>query len=134
MRPEKVDHICFAVKSLEQAVPDFNRLLEIEPFEYYSNEDEKLRVARYQIGEVFLELMEDTTGDGDVAKFIERKGEGFFLISFKVADSQAALDRAREKGFRAIDQSPRPWRNSRYGFLHPEAAHGVLVEFIDEKE
>ena len=91
----------------------------------------KLRVARYKIGEVYFEIMEDTTGDGDVARSIERRGEGLFLVSFKVPDAQEALAEAKRKGYRTIDEKPRPWRNSQYGFLHPSGTNGTLVEFID---
>jgi len=131
MKPERIDHICTVVKDLDSAVENYNRLLDMKPEEFYINEDEKLRVARYKIGEVFFEIMEDTTGDGDVARSIERRGEGLFLISFKVPNAAEALKDAKEKGYKTIDKEPRPWRDSHYAFLHPSSTNGVLVEFID---
>lgn len=131
MKPERIDHICMVVKDLNDAVKNYNRLLDMAPEEFYVNEDEKLRVARYKIGEVYFEIMEDTTGDGDVARSIERRGEGLFLVSFKVPDAQEALAEAKRKGYRTIDEKPRPWRDSQYGFLHPSGTNGTLVEFID---
>jgi methylmalonyl-CoA/ethylmalonyl-CoA epimerase len=119
------------VKDLNDAVKNYNRLLDMAPEEFYVNEDEKLRVARYKIGEVYFEIMEDTTGDGDVARSIERRGEGLFLVSFKVPDAQEALTEAQRTGYRTIDEKPRPWRNSQYAFLHPSGTNGTLVEFID---
>src|SRR5210317_1587029 len=130
MSPERIDHICIAVKDLNSAVLNYDKLLGSQPLEYYENEDECLRVARYKVGEVYFELMEDTSGTGPVAKFIEKRGEGFFCLAFKVEDTKAALDQARAKGFKTIDETPRPWQDTFYAFLRPDSTNGVLTEFI----
>lgn len=134
MRPDRIDHVCLAVKDLKSAVQSYNLLLESQPLEYYENEEESLRVARYKVGEVYFELMEDTTGNGPVAKFIQKRGEGFFCLAFKVKDTNIALEEVREKGFRTIDKEGRPWRDTRYAFLHPSGTNGLLAEFIDGPE
>lgn len=131
MKPDRIDHICIAVRDLKTSVERYDLLLGAPPLEYYENEDESLRVARYKVGEVFFELMEDTTGKGAVAQFINKKGEGFFCMAFKVKDTNSALNEAREKGFRTIDTVGRPWRDTLYGFLHPSGTNGVLAELID---
>ncbi len=88
--------------------------------------------ARYYLGEVGFELMESTTPDGDVAKFIERRGEGIMLISFNVNNTRNAMEELKGKGYPFIGGA-RKFRDCEFAFLHPKAANGVLLEFIDDK-
>jgi methylmalonyl-CoA/ethylmalonyl-CoA epimerase len=93
---------------------------------------EKIKVARYYIGEVAVELMESTAPDGEVAKYIERKGEGFFLISYKVDDLPKAMQELKDKNVKLIDNKPRELFGNRYAFIHhPNKLGGVLTELID---
>ncbi len=91
MKARKVDHICIAVKDLSAARTIYENTLGLELAIEYVAESEKIKVARYYIGEVALELMESTTPDGEVAKFIDKKGEGVFLISYQVDDVAEGL-------------------------------------------
>ncbi|HUT78160.1 MAG TPA: VOC family protein [Polyangia bacterium] len=133
MKLNKIDHICIAVKNLEQAKKQWAPLLgKTEPDDAYIDEPEKINVARYYIGEVGFELMESTTPDGDVAKFIERNGEGVMLISFNVDKTAAAIEEVKGQGYPIIG-SLRDFRACQFAFVHPKATNGVLLEYIDDK-
>ena len=83
MKLNKVDHICIAVKNLDEARKVWEPVLgKSRPDDEYIDKHEKIKVARYWVGEVGFELMESTTPDGDVAKFIKKRGEGIMLISY----------------------------------------------------
>ena len=130
----RVDHICIAVKNLEEAKAKWGPLLgKTEPDDAYVDEPEKINVTRYYLGEVGFELMESTTPDGDVAKFIERNGEGIMLLSFNVDKTQDAIDELTEKGYPFIGGA-RKFRNCEFAFVHPKATTGVLLEYIDDKD
>jgi methylmalonyl-CoA/ethylmalonyl-CoA epimerase len=133
MKLNRIDHICIAVKNLELAKKQWAPLLgKTEPDDAYVDEPEKINVARYYIGEVGFELMESTTPDGDVAKFIEKNGEGVMLISFNVDKTAAAIDEVKGKGYPVIG-GLRDFRECQFAFVHPKATNGVLLEYIDDK-
>ncbi|MBT3176790.1 MAG: methylmalonyl-CoA epimerase [Desulfobacula sp.] len=131
METKKIDHICIAVKNLDKAQKIWEPVLgKSKPDEEYIDESEKIKVARYWVGEVGFELMESTDQDGDVAKFIEKKGEGVMLISFNVDNTRRAMDELQKKGYPFIG-GPRPFRDSEFAFIHPHKMNGVLLEIID---
>ncbi len=100
MKVNKVDHICIAVKDLDEARKVWEPVLgKSKPDDAYIDEPEKIRVARYWVGEVGFELMESTTPDGDVAKFIEKRGEGIMLISFNVDNTREAMGELEKKEY-----------------------------------
>lgn len=132
MKIEKIDHICFAVKDLEKIKKVYKDSFGLIPSCEYVAESEKIKVARYYIGEVALELMESTSPDGDVARFIDARGEGFFLISYKVDDLSKAMQELKEKNIKLIDDKPRELFGNRYAFVHhPNELHGVLTELLE---
>ena len=138
MKPNKIDHICIAVKNLGEARVIWEPLLgKDKPDDEYVDELEKIRVARYWIGEVGFELMESTTSDGDVAKFIENRGEGVMLISLNVDNTREAVKDLQAKGYPFIPDSrgeiARPFRDCEFAFVHPKKLNGVLTEIIDYK-
>jgi methylmalonyl-CoA/ethylmalonyl-CoA epimerase len=138
MNINKMDHICIAVKNLEEAKKVWEPLLgKAGPDDAYVDEPEKIRVARYWIGEIGFELMESTTPDGDVAKFIEKRGEGVMLISFNVANTRQAVAELQAKGYPFIPalngEIARPFRDCEFAFVHPKKLNGVLTEIIDDK-
>jgi len=133
MKVNKIDHICIAVKNLEEARKIWEPILgKPEPDDPYVDELEKIRVARYWLGEVGFELMESTSPDGDVAKFIEKRGEGVMLISFNVDNTRDAIDELKGKGYPFIGGA-RPFRDCEFAFIRPKAVNGVLLELIDYK-
>lgn len=134
MKTNKLDHLSIAVKNLDEARKIWEPILgKSEPDDTYIDESEKIRVARYWLGEVGFELMESTTPDGDVAKFIEKRGEGVMLISFNVDNTREAIDELKEKGYPFIGGA-RQFRDCEFAFIHPKKMNGVLLELIDDKE
>jgi methylmalonyl-CoA/ethylmalonyl-CoA epimerase len=138
MKINRIDHICIAVKNLAEARIVWEPLLgKDSPDDEYVDELEKIRVARYWIGEVGFELMESTTPDGDVAKFIEKRGEGVMLISFNVDNTRDAVIDLQAKGYPFIPDSrgeiARPFHDCEFAFVHPKKLNGVLTEIIDYK-
>ena len=132
MKIEKVDHISIAVKDLEVTKKVYKEDLGLEPAYEYVAPSEKIKVARYFIGEVAVELMESTAPDGEVAKFIASKGEGVFLISYRVADLSRAMQELKEKNVKLIDNKPREIFGTKYAFIHhPDKLSGVLTELIE---
>jgi methylmalonyl-CoA/ethylmalonyl-CoA epimerase len=136
MKINKLDHICIAVKDLESAKKVWEPLLgKSGPDDAYVDEPEKIRVARYWIGEIGFELMESTTPDGDVAKFIEKRGEGVMLISFNVDNTRQAVAELQGKGYSFIPalngEIARSFRDCKFAFVHPKKLNGVLTEIID---
>ena len=132
MKIEKIDHICFAVKDLENTKRIYRESFGLVPEVEYVAQSEHIKVARYYVGDVAVEFMESTSPEGEVAKFIEKRGEGVFLISYKVDDLDAALNELKQKGQRLIDQEPRALFGNRYAFVQrPDKLCGVLTELLD---
>ncbi len=133
MKVNKIDHICIAVKNLAEARKVWEPLMgKDKPDDEYIDEPEKIKVARYYLGEVGFELMESTTPDGDVAKFIEKRGEGIMLISFNVDNTRKAMEEMKGKGYSFIGDA-RKFRDCEFAFVHPRSATSVLLEYIDDK-
>ncbi len=131
MKVNKVDHICIAVKDLEAAKKIWEPIFgKSKPDDSYVDELEKIKVARYWLGEVGFELMESTTPDGDVAKFIEKRGEGVMVVSLNVDDTRKAMEELKRKGYPFIGGT-RPFRDCEFAFVHPKKVNGVLLELID---
>ncbi|HVA41666.1 MAG TPA: VOC family protein [Candidatus Binataceae bacterium] len=133
MKVNKLDHICIAVKNLDAARKVWEPILgKREPDDSYVDEPEKIRVARYWVAGVGFELMESLTQDGDVAKFIAKRGEGIMLISLNVDDTRAAMTELEAQNYPFIGGA-RPFRDCEFAFVHPKAVNGVLLELIDYK-
>ncbi|MFZ4480749.1 MAG: VOC family protein [Rhodoferax sp.] len=133
MKVNKIDHICIAVRDLDGARMIWEPLLgKTGPDDAYVDEPEKIRVARYWLDGVGFELMESTTPDGDVAKFIEKRGEGVMLISFNVNSTRKAVDEIGAMGYPMVG-GLRSFRDCEFAFVHPKKMNGVLLEVIDYK-
>ena len=133
MKVNKVDHICIAVKNLDEARKVWEPVLgKSGPDDEYIDEPEKIKVARYWVGEVGFELMESTKPVGEVARFIEKRGEGVMLISFNVDSTREAMGELQQKEYPFIG-GPRPFRDCEFAFVHPKKMTGVLLELIDDK-
>ena len=138
MKTNKVDHICIAVRNLEEARKIWEPVLgKSGPDDAYIDEPEKINVARYWVGEVGFELMESTTPDGDVARYIEKHGEGVMIISFNVDNTRESVEELKQKDYPFIPDAggevARPFRDCEFAFLHPKKMNGVLTEVIDYK-
>lgn len=133
MQVNKIDHLCIAVRDLESARKIWEPVLgKTGPDDEYVDEPEKIKVARYWVGEVGFELMESTSNDGDVARFIEKRGEGIMLISFNVPDTRDAMAELEARDYEFIGGA-RPFRDCEFAFVHPKKMNGVLLELIDDK-
>jgi methylmalonyl-CoA/ethylmalonyl-CoA epimerase len=131
MKVNKLDHISIAVRNLEAAQKIWQPILgKDRPDDAYIDEPEKIRVARYWVGGVGVELMESLTPDGEVAKYIDKHGEGVMLISLNVVDTRAAMAELGAQGYPFIG-GPRPFRDCEFAFIHPKKVNGVLLELID---
>jgi methylmalonyl-CoA/ethylmalonyl-CoA epimerase len=138
MKVNKVDHICIAVKNLEQARKVWEPILgKTKPDDAYIDEPEKINVARYWVGEIGFELMESTTPDGDVAKYIAKNGEGVMIISFNVDNTRKAVEELKAEEYPFIPDKhgevARPFRDCEFAFIHPKKVNNVLLEVIDYK-
>ena len=134
MKINKIDHLCIAVKNLEVARQTWEPVLgKSEPDDEYIDDLENIKVARYWLGEVGFELMESTTSNGDVAKFIEKNGEGVMLVSFNVDSTRQSMQELENKGYPFIGGA-RPFRDCEFAFIHPKKMNGVLLELIDDKD
>ena len=133
MKTNKIDHICIAGRDLAQARRAWEPVLgKSAPDDAYVDEPEKIRVARYWVGGVGFELMESLTPDGDVAKFIERRGEGVMLISLNVDDTRRTVTELAANEYPIIG-GIRRFRDCEFAFVHPRKMNGVLLEVIDYK-
>jgi methylmalonyl-CoA/ethylmalonyl-CoA epimerase len=124
-----LDHIGIAVADIEAALAFYRDALglEIEPAEDVASQ--RVRAHFIAAGEAALELLEATSADSPIAKYLEKRGPGLHHITLKVDDISAALAQLRARGVRLIDQAPRPGAHgSLVAFIHPASAHGVLVE------
>jgi methylmalonyl-CoA/ethylmalonyl-CoA epimerase len=139
MKINRLDHICIAVRNLDEACKIWEPLLgKDKPDVTYVDEGERIKVARYWVGEVGFELMESTAPDGDVARFIEKRGEGIMLVSFNVDNTREAVKFLEDKGYPFIPapsgEVARPFRDCEFAFVHPKKLNGVLTELIDCKQ
>ena len=125
----KIDHIGIAVKNLEETLKFYEDVLGIKCISQEVVEEQKVKVAFLPIGDTEVELLESTSEDGPIARFIEKKGEGIQHIAFKVDNIEEAIKELEEKGVRMIDEQPRYGAGgARIAFLHPKSTSGVLIE------
>ena|SRR5438309_4245639 len=129
----KVEHIGIAVASLSESVPVFEKLLNSPCYKTETVESEKVNTAFFQKGETKIELLESTTNDGVIRKFIDKKGEGMHHIAFEVADIHAEMNRLKEEGFILLNEVPKPGADNKLVcFLHPKTTNGVLIELCQD--
>ena len=132
---DKIEHIGIAVRSLEMAIPVYEKLLNTVCYKQETVEDEKVNTAFFQTGESKIELLESTTTDGVINRFIERKGEGMHHIAFAVKDIKAEMLRLKESGFQLLNEEPKKGADNKWVcFLHPKNTNGVLIELCQERE
>jgi methylmalonyl-CoA/ethylmalonyl-CoA epimerase len=126
---EKINHIGIAVTSLEAALPFYRDSLGMAFAGIEEVVEQKVRVAMLQIGESKVELLEPTSEDSPVARFIEKNGAGIHHIAYEVADIEAAIAKLLAGGARMIDEKPRHGAHgTRIAFIHPKSSNGVLTE------
>lgn len=133
MKPTHIEHIGIAVSDLKEAIDYYEDVLGLECYAIEEVVDQKVKTAFFRVGQTKIELLESTDPEGPIGKFIEKKGPGMHHIAFAMPDVGAALEQAKEKGVRLIDEKPRKGAEGlNIGFLHPKSTHGVLTEFCGE--
>ncbi len=129
MKIKKIDHLGIAVKSIEDGKNFWTDVLGLTFEGTETVEAQKVTTAFLPVGESEVELLESTSPDGPVAKYIDKKGEGVQHIAFRVDNIEEALQELKDKGIKLIDQTPRIGAGgAKIAFLHPKATAGVLVE------
>lgn len=125
----KINHIGIAVQSLEATLPFYRDLLSM-PFKGSEEvAEQKVKVAMLQVGEAKIELLEPTSPESPVAKFLEKNGPGVHHIAYEVDDIEAAIAYMKGQGARMIDEQPRNGAHgTRIAFVHPKSSQGVLTE------
>lgn len=139
MKIRRIDHISVAVENLDSSRLVWEPILgKSGPDELYVHEPENIRVARYLVGNVGLELMESTSPHGPVAKWIKAHGEGLMVLSLNVQDTREAVAELEPRGYPFVTSAAgdklRPFRGCEFAFIHPRKVNGVLLEIIDDKE
>jgi methylmalonyl-CoA/ethylmalonyl-CoA epimerase len=134
MKILKIDHIGIAVGSMESGRNFWSDILGLSFEGDETVAEQKVKTAFFPVGESEVELLESTSPDGPIAKFIEKKGEGIQHIAFRVENIESALAELKAKGVRLIDETPRKGAGgAKIAFLHPKATSGVLVELCDRE-
>jgi methylmalonyl-CoA/ethylmalonyl-CoA epimerase len=134
MNISHIEHLGIAVRSLDEAIPYYEKVLGMTLYNIEEVADQKVRTAFFKVGDTKIELLEATSPESTIAKFIETRGEGIHHIAYAVKGIEGALAEAEEKGVRLIDKTPRPGAEGMtIAFLHPKSTGGVLTEFCEKK-
>ncbi len=128
-----IEHLGIAVKSLDDAIPFWEKQLGMKCYSIEEVPEQKVRTAFFKIGQTKIELLESTDPEGPIGKFIEKKGEGVHHVAFAADGLQANLDELAGKGVQLIDKTPRKGAEGlNIAFLHPKSTAGVLMELCED--
>ncbi len=126
---KRLEHIGIAVKDLEASNELFAKLLGKKHYKIEEVASENVLTSFFKTGQSKVELLEGTSPDSAISKFIEKKGEGIHHVAFEVKDIKAEMQRLEKEGFRILNKEPkRGADNKLVCFIHPKSANGVLVE------
>ena len=129
MEVTHIEHLGIAVKSIEEHLPYYEQVLGVKCYNIEEVADQKVKTAFFKIGQTKIELLEPTDEESTIAKFIEKRGEGFHHIAFAVPDVLESLNEMEAKGVQLIDKSPRKGAEGlAIAFLHPKSTGGILTE------
>jgi methylmalonyl-CoA epimerase len=129
----KINHLGIATRGIEEALKFWGDALGLENVHTEVVEDQKVRIAMLPLGESRIELLEPTSDDSPISKFLEKRGGGIHHIAVEVDDIEAALEKLKDKGMRLIDESPRIGAEGcLVAFVHPSSANGVLLELVQQ--
>jgi methylmalonyl-CoA/ethylmalonyl-CoA epimerase len=124
-----IEHIGIAVKSIDNSLPYYENILGLKCYNIEEVADQKVKTAFFKVGQTKIELLEPTSEDSTIAKFIEKKGEGVHHVAFAVPSVADALAEAEAKGVQLIDKAPRGGAEGlSIAFLHPKSTCSVLTE------
>jgi len=130
---EHIEHLGIAVKSLEVSIPVYEKLLNTKCYKQEVVESENVITAFFQTSNNKVELLQATSDESTIAKFIQKKGEGMHHVAYAVKDIYAEMERLRNNGFRLLNEKPkRGADNKLICFVHPKDTSGVLMELCQE--
>ena len=131
---EKIDHLGIAVRSIAEAKTFYEKVLGLVCQGEETVETQKVKTAFFAVGEVHIELLEPTSGESPIAKFLEKNGEGIHHVAYRTDNIESQINQARESGARLIHETPIEGAGGKLvAFLHPKSTHGVLTEFCATK-
>ena len=134
MNISHIEHIGIAVKSIEESKKYYEEVLGLECYSIEEVADQKVKTAFFKVGDTKIELLESTSPDGPIGKFIAKKGEGMHHLAFAVNNASKALQDVGSKGVQLIDKVSRNGAEGlKIGFLHPKSTHGVLTELCSKE-
>lgn len=130
-----IEHIGIAVKNMEESIKFYENILGLKCYSIEEVPDQKVKTAFFMVGQTKIELLESTDPEGPIGKFLEKKGEGIHHLAYAVSNLTAALELAKSKEIKLIDESPRKGAEGlNIAFLHPKSTNGVLTEFCSKPE
>jgi methylmalonyl-CoA/ethylmalonyl-CoA epimerase len=130
----KVEHIGIAVKNFTSSIPLFEQLLNVPCYKTETVELEKVNTAFFKTGDTKIELLESTSPEGVIGKFIDKNGEGVHHLAFEVSDIFAEMERLKNNGFILLNEAPKKGADNKLVcFLHPRHTSGVLIELCMER-
>lgn len=133
MKATHIEHLGIAVANLEESIKYYEEVLGFKCYSIEEVTDQKVKTAFFKVGQTKIELLESTSPDGPIGKFIEKKGQGIHHIAFAVDNLQETLNEVKEKGVRLIDETPRAGAEGlNIAFLHPKSTNGVLTELCED--
>lgn len=133
--PSQIDHLGIAVRSITEASGFYRDVLGLECGGLEEIPDQKVRIVFFDIGQTRIELLEPTTADSPIARFLDKRGPGLHHVAYRVDDLPATLAALKSAGARLLDETPRQGAHGmKIAFVHPASAGGVLTEFCQPAE
>jgi methylmalonyl-CoA/ethylmalonyl-CoA epimerase len=130
---KKIEHIGIAVKDLQKSNELFTKLFGKDHYKIEKVESEHVSTSFFMLGETKIELLEASSPDSAIAKFIEKRGEGIHHIAYEVTDVKKEMIRLETEGFELLNKEPKQGADNKLiCFLHPKSTNGVLVELCQE--
>ncbi|WP_415282648.1 methylmalonyl-CoA epimerase [Candidatus Nitrososphaera sp. FF02] len=127
----RVDHIAIAVNSVEEALKNYKKILNVDHLEIETVPTEKVKVAMLMLEDTRIELMEPTSPDSPISKFLQDRGEGIHHIAITADDIVSDVERAKSQGMRMLGDLRTGSYGRRITFIHPKSLNGVLTEFCE---
>ncbi len=132
---KKIEHIGIAVRDMAESEAIFSKLFDTQPYKQEVVEAQKVLTSFLRVGNSKIELLQATSEDSVIQKFIDKKGPGFHHIAFAVTDIKSEMKRLSEEGFRLLQEEPSLGADNKLVcFLHPKSTDGMLVELVQERE
>jgi len=129
--PVVINHVAIVVENLEAALPFWRDALGLPLDKVQDVPSEQVQVAFLEAGDAHVELVQPSSAESGIAKYLAKKGAGLHHLCFEVADIDAALAHMQAQGVELINETPRTRDGRRYAFIHPKSTGGVLVELYE---